>query len=349
MSRKPQLFRCRRDNVPEGTEFVRNDVMFALISLGWWRDGRLHDTVCWAYRVFTDDAEALLFLVLLADETARYDDVGKQFAGVLASLTARHIANNLPRSSVLGFQHHVTHPHITALFGVRLPEHWLSVTLVYFNTALARVYVEFSRRIDDDDTNEPISSIDGSSSFGAWYDWPCSGCVVRADYERMRKPQVSILINSTDWDPHSRLAYGWTDKKLHRRAVLVGPKRELRDQLNWMPAMFSERDPVFVVSKTDHVFCQKTWLDAVTQQPDPKAWSRWPFHYRVLFGACIALMPVGLPPYVVLEIVDWLPYMNRWAHGFKIEQIVAIHESIKQVLRNRETRPTTGDNKLNSI
>ena len=41
----------------------------------------------------------------------------------------------------------------------------------------------------------------------------------------------------------------------------------------------------------------------------------------VLFDICLAFATLKLPPYVVLEIFDWLPYMDRVPHVQKIRTI----------------------------
>lgn len=46
--------------------------------------------------------------------------------------------------------------------------------------------------------------------------------------------------------------------------------------------------------------------------------NRWKF---ALFDICVAFRPLGLPPYVILEIFDQLPYMDQVNHVLKIRLI----------------------------
>ncbi len=46
---------------------------------------------------------------------------------------------------------------------------------------------------------------------------------------------------------------------------------------------------------------------------------------------CLALAPFDLPPYVLLEIIDWLPQFARLSHHKKIHLIQAVWHSIRKI------------------
>lgn len=54
------------------------------------------------------------------------------------------------------------------------------------------------------------------------------------------------------------------------------------------------------------------------------------FH-RILLDVCIALAPLQIPAYVLLHIVDWLPFMDLFDHRSKIELLQSIHQSLHDV------------------
>jgi hypothetical protein len=62
---------------------------------------------------------------------------------------------------------------------------------------------------------------------------------------------------------------------------------------------------------------------------------RFPYHAEQMVGQCLALAPFELPPYVLLEIIDWLPYVQDMSHWDKIKHLTAIRESIRRVWNRR--------------
>lgn len=52
----------------------------------------------------------------------------------------------------------------------------------------------------------------------------------------------------------------------------------------------------------------------------------------------LVLAPLHLPPYVVLEILDWLPHMKFVRHGTKIAIIIGVHNSRDYILWSRSRR-----------
>lgn len=68
---------------------------------------------------------------------------------------------------------------------------------------------------------------------------------------------------------------------------------------------------------------------------------RWPFNYYALVDMIIPLLTgTGLPPYVLLEVIDWLPRMDLWSHVKKIHLIERVRNSIRDVMEARELRAT---------
>ena len=67
---------------------------------------------------------------------------------------------------------------------------------------------------------------------------------------------------------------------------------------------------------------------------------RLPFYLDRVLGVAIALDPLDLPPYVLLEIVDWLPKMELWAHGKKIAIILKAQASMRRIKAARTLMPS---------
>jgi hypothetical protein len=63
----------------------------------------------------------------------------------------------------------------------------------------------------------------------------------------------------------------------------------------------------------------------------------FPYHAEQMIGQCLALVSLDLPPYVLLEIVDWLPYVQDMSHWYKIKHLIAIRESIRRVWGRRDS------------
>jgi hypothetical protein len=62
---------------------------------------------------------------------------------------------------------------------------------------------------------------------------------------------------------------------------------------------------------------------------------QWSFVHAALLGVCVAFSPLHLPPYVLLEIFDWLPLMEHVSHLRKIRLIEGMQRSRKAVLAAR--------------
>ena len=58
---------------------------------------------------------------------------------------------------------------------------------------------------------------------------------------------------------------------------------------------------------------------------------QWVFIHSGLLDFCLALAPLNLPVYVLLEIFDWLPNMHLVNHVKKIHLIIAVQNSIRKL------------------
>jgi hypothetical protein len=50
-----------------------------------------------------------------------------------------------------------------------------------------------------------------------------------------------------------------------------------------------------------------------------------------IIDICLALAPFDLPPYVLLEIIDWLPQFEKVSHHKKIHLIQSVWNSIRKI------------------
>ena len=70
---------------------------------------------------------------------------------------------------------------------------------------------------------------------------------------------------------------------------------------------------------------------------------RWPYYYEALIDICLAIAELGLPVYVILEIVDWLPKMELTNRLKRVRVIEGVKASIERVYAKRKL--TKGTNK----
>ena len=60
---------------------------------------------------------------------------------------------------------------------------------------------------------------------------------------------------------------------------------------------------------------------------------------KVIIDVCIALHPLNLPPYVLLEIIDYFEFYREFVnHKQKIDLIVNVRKSIENQLLNRNKK-----------
>jgi len=83
---------------------------------------------------------------------------------------------------------------------------------------------------------------------------------------------------------------------------------------------------------------QSVW----SHTPLPHAENRWPHLRENVMALQLAIYGLCSPPYVILEIIDWLPFSKRFTHMQKIKFIVGVHESI-QKLKRRNYYSTLAD------
>jgi hypothetical protein len=58
--------------------------------------------------------------------------------------------------------------------------------------------------------------------------------------------------------------------------------------------------------------------------------------HDTLLEFCLALGPLQLPPYVLLEIFDWLPLMAHVRHYPKIKLVEGVHHSRRRACAKRD-------------
>ena len=52
-----------------------------------------------------------------------------------------------------------------------------------------------------------------------------------------------------------------------------------------------------------------------------------------IIDVCIAMYPLHIPPYVLLEIIDWFPFYNSVNRKKKIDLILNVKKSIEKILK----------------
>ena len=65
---------------------------------------------------------------------------------------------------------------------------------------------------------------------------------------------------------------------------------------------------------------------------------QWPAVQRAVLDAALALAPLRLPPYVLLEILEWLPALRHHVHASVIGLIEAIRASVQRVYQARRNQ-----------
>ena len=58
---------------------------------------------------------------------------------------------------------------------------------------------------------------------------------------------------------------------------------------------------------------------------------RWPIVSQVIIDVCISLHSLDLPPYVLLEIIDWFDFYQFVNQKKKIDLIVNVRKSIEKI------------------
>lgn len=102
---------------------------------------------------------------------------------------------------------------------------------------------------------------------------------------------------------------------------------------------FREYFPTTTLARRDHVFAL-----SVTGQEEPKVtevWAakadqRWYFISQLIIELVLATASCNLPPYALLEIVDWLPHTWRFRHILKVNAIQMAWASVKRIRERRQ-------------
>ena len=58
---------------------------------------------------------------------------------------------------------------------------------------------------------------------------------------------------------------------------------------------------------------------------------RWPIVSQIIIDVCISLHLLDLPPYVLLEIIDWFDFYQFVNQKKKIDLIVNVRKSIEKI------------------
>ena len=59
--------------------------------------------------------------------------------------------------------------------------------------------------------------------------------------------------------------------------------------------------------------------------------AKWSAVHSTIVDVCVALAPLSLPPYVLLEIIDWFPCYERCVrHKKKIDLILNVLKSVEK-------------------
>ena len=62
----------------------------------------------------------------------------------------------------------------------------------------------------------------------------------------------------------------------------------------------------------------------------------WPIVSSQIIDVCLAFHPLALPPYVLLEIIDWFPFYEYVDHKKKIDLILDLNKSISEIFKNKK-------------
>lgn len=79
--------------------------------------------------------------------------------------------------------------------------------------------------------------------------------------------------------------------------------------------------------RLDDVVANPRWVNT--------AFCRWPRNHAKIVDVCFALLDEPFPPYVLLEILDWLPAMHWQNHIAKIRLIESVRASMRRVRQKR--------------
>jgi len=123
--------------------------------------------------------------------------------------------------------------------------------------------------------------------------------------------------------------------KNERFFLASGPTEDLSKKMEHMKRFgakvlrFSDFDKRFDVVRDKVIMVVSGLMNSKSTNYVPK------IRHNELLRICIALSSFHLPPYVILEIVDWLMYIWAHPHKKKIDLIYGIQKSIVKIEANR--------------
>lgn len=202
-----------------------------------------------------------------------------------------------------------THPDVPALFSGPLECPWRAVRLVIGDGQFIKGSVVVADSIDM-----------------AFDELPADPRAIAAEYREQLLPEASILLPDVDacavrtavqatvpdWNVCSFYETGY---------VAYGPLRRRRAVVAILRLRFPDVARTMRLSRPEHCFHgDKEVLCHAAN-------ARWPAVSAVILALMLA---VALPPYVALEIVDWLPEVHHHGHLQKIRFIEQIQASIRR-------------------
>lgn len=122
---------------------------------------------------------------------------------------------------------------------------------------------------------------------------------------------------------------------------ITGPERVINKKISSLSAI--EFCNVEIIYKTQHefiidnnkiLFIEKKIFKCIAKKCE-YANEQSRYRQSIIKDICIAFAPLQLPPYVLLEIVDWLPHIEYERHFKKISLINSMRDSIRKIQEKR--------------
>lgn len=221
------------------------------------------------------------------------------------------------------------------------PTRWHSVRYVYLDKKLIRKIVVFARVFDQDEYVEWNHSFEPSASIND-YDFEYRAQMTRVSivikpshvpivHQRLTNCRNGVPVIASLRPP---LASGWgvsltsQEESGNKTIIIYGAKSLVQHQLALLIDFFKPSEFKYTVSKDECVFSRRS--GKLEQRPVKLARTRPLFYYTWLFGAALVLFRAApqMGPYVLLEIVDWLPDMALLSHRGKIDYLYKIRATL---------------------
>lgn len=240
---------------------------------------------------------------------------------------------------------------LTLLIGAKLDPRWHHVTIRYRMEELQTYEVCFYRHdISSRECGDDCHLVK-SDDTRAEFTLSATLATFKASYRHLMRPQASIALRITpdvnkEWRARGSMLDGWyahmhVNTRQWTLLTFDGYFETMLQQAealrNRMEQWCSSESYELWLSHADNLFAiadRKRGL--FVQQSAPQAQRRSPWLYKQICTFYLALIHFDVPPYALLEIVDWLPGMHRWSHKQKIDCIIGVHKSIQRVLARRE-------------